>query len=70
MKKSSREKRAMEPTINSTGRSVESCKLFSLMRGVINKGLHNKITFSYVLFCKFELENSVTLLASISNDYV
>ena len=39
MKKSSKEKRAMEPTINSTGWSVESFKIFSLMRGTINTQL-------------------------------
>ena len=54
MKKSSKEKRAMEPTINGTGRSEESVKIFSLMRAIIKKQLQKKIKFGYLLFSKLK----------------
>lgn len=55
IKKSSKEKRAMEPTINNTGWNSEFFNTLSLVRALTVNGVKIKVSFGYTLFEEFFL---------------
>ena len=50
IKKSSKEKRAMEPTINNTGWNSEFFNTLSLVRALTVNGVEIEVSFGYTLF--------------------